>query len=791
MKATAVTYRFGPFKLDPARYELLRGGHRLRVSASLMELLLLLVSRPGELVTREQIVEALWKEPQSVDVRQGINTAIARLRAVLGDDPVRPRYVETVIAKGYRFIEPVEEIAPVELDRGAASFDLGGDGVPLADPPPGPLPLRDTPVHADPDYYRSYPTYPRDQHPGHPSQPDAPDVSSESPISAPATPRHLSRTATGLVAGLAGLVILLASWLVFFHLWPQPQRSTLWSSRQITNNDIEVPVTAAALSADGQSLAYTTSSGLFLREMATGRIRQFKAPALRVTRLAWFPDGTRVLLTGYSAVSTQPDIWFASTNGGVPRLFRRNADSGVPSPDGQRIGFTVEDGREIHIAATISEVGGADNHADRILDKASAAGTFSALFWSADGKRISYQQRTFQGRGDNDQLDSNYQWSYSSREIATGRRTAYAENMPFDSAAESGDGSIFYLRSRGGQNTDSRGMWRQPADPRTGVLADTPARICCEGTAARLAGISVTANGKEIAAIREYWQPDVFVGQLHQPGPTLDHVQRLTTNTKSDYPHAWDPKSQAVYFESNRELGDIYHLFRQQLDQPDAETITLGGDAQILPAVMPDGKTLLYEQRDRSLDARQRSIFRANLDGSNPRLVWKEQPLDEWRCPLLAGTACVLREIDSNQQFLFYALDLDQGKGKLLARSARLPALLGDWALSPDGRIAAIPNHDKDSPSIRLVRLDGTGGERELPIHQAMHLRGLAWAPDNSGFYAGVDIGVAEWLEFISMRGESTALSKTAIDTWAVPSPDGKLLAFVGSSISRNVFTWK
>lgn len=752
MKASAITYHFGPFELDPVRYELLRQGHRLRVPASLMELLLLLVNRPGELVTREQIVAALWKEPGSVDVRQGINTAVARLRAVLGDDPANPRYLETVIGRGYRFIALVEEVEADGTDEVAE------------------LPVVDNTQPTSTDPLAGLLTYPV-QVDGW-SEPQKPTEGASQ-----ARGRSLRPAFAGALSGIA-LAVLLAS--VYFFQQPKP--STLWIPRQITTNDIDASVTAAALSSDGQSLVYATPSGLFLREMATGRLHQIKAPPLRTTRLAWFPNHHQVLVTGYADGSEAPEIWFASTTGEEPRLFRHSADSAVPSPDGERIGFIVEDGRSVHIA-------NADGGDDRVLVKDNAAGTFSALFWSANGERISYQQRHFIGSG-NEQLDSDYQWSYSSRDVNTGEQTALVKDMPFDSAAESANGTIFYLRARESLDPNDRGMWRLAANPHTGALLGKPVPICSAVNTDRLAGISVTADGKQVCAVKEFWQPDVFVGNLHRTGPTLDNVQRLTTNTKSDFPHAWDITSQFVYFESNREDSDLYHVFRQQPGQPDGETLTIGQDAQILATVMPDGKTLLYEQRNQALDEKLKSVFRANMDGSNPRLLWKEGVLDEWRCPVLSGTACVVREIDE-QHFVFYALDLDHGKGRLLARSARLSNLMGDWALSPDGRTAAIPDHDKNSPSIQLVRLDGTEGETKIKVDRPMHLRGLAWAADGSGFFAGVDIGAASRLEFISTTGKATELRNTAMDTWAVPSPDGKRMAFVDSSTSRNVYTWQ
>src|ERR1700680_150553 len=108
-------FRFGPYELDLSRHELRKQDRRLRLSASLMRLLGLFVSRAGVLITREEIAQRLWTDPQNIDISNGINTAINRLRTKLGDDPALPIYIETVIGIGYRFVAPVDEIgAPVE-----------------------------------------------------------------------------------------------------------------------------------------------------------------------------------------------------------------------------------------------------------------------------------------------------------------------------------------------------------------------------------------------------------------------------------------------------------------------------------------------------------------------------------------------------------------------------------------------------------------------------------------------------------------------------------------------------
>ena len=101
--------RFGDgFELDRRAYQLRSGGIPVKLKPTHMELLLLLVERGGELVTRHQIVERIWGQGVFLDTDNSINAAISRIRQVLRDDAAQPRFVETVTGRGYRFVAAVE-----------------------------------------------------------------------------------------------------------------------------------------------------------------------------------------------------------------------------------------------------------------------------------------------------------------------------------------------------------------------------------------------------------------------------------------------------------------------------------------------------------------------------------------------------------------------------------------------------------------------------------------------------------------------------------------------------------
>src|ERR1043165_6857787 len=102
------TYRFGEFEFDPASGELHKDGAKVRLQEQPFQILTLLLKRPGEVVTREEVRQALWPGDTFVDFDVGLNSAIKRLRDVLGDSAEKPRFVETLPRRGYRFIAPME-----------------------------------------------------------------------------------------------------------------------------------------------------------------------------------------------------------------------------------------------------------------------------------------------------------------------------------------------------------------------------------------------------------------------------------------------------------------------------------------------------------------------------------------------------------------------------------------------------------------------------------------------------------------------------------------------------------
>jgi len=120
-------YRFGAFEADAGTGELRRHGMLIRLNGQPFQLLLLLLERQGELLTREEIVYELWSDGTIVDYEHGVNSAVNRIRDALGDSATDSRYVQTLARRGYRFIAPVERFDSAAASTPSSAPASGGE----------------------------------------------------------------------------------------------------------------------------------------------------------------------------------------------------------------------------------------------------------------------------------------------------------------------------------------------------------------------------------------------------------------------------------------------------------------------------------------------------------------------------------------------------------------------------------------------------------------------------------------------------------------------------------------
>src|SRR5215813_8805260 len=103
----SVPVQFGPFEVSPDSGELRKNGTRLKLTGQAIQVLITLLEKPGQIVTREELQQKLWPGASFGDFEHGLNAAVNRLRDVLGDSATQPKFIETIPRQGYRFVGPV------------------------------------------------------------------------------------------------------------------------------------------------------------------------------------------------------------------------------------------------------------------------------------------------------------------------------------------------------------------------------------------------------------------------------------------------------------------------------------------------------------------------------------------------------------------------------------------------------------------------------------------------------------------------------------------------------------
>src|SRR5712675_1027764 len=130
--SSVLKYKFDDFEADIRAAELRRNGARLKLQLQPFQVLVALLERPKDVVTREELRQRLWPEDTFVDFDHGLNTAMVKLRDVLGDSATKPKFIETIAKRGYRFMGT----AKVVSDQPAMSAAKESALIEAVPPPP-------------------------------------------------------------------------------------------------------------------------------------------------------------------------------------------------------------------------------------------------------------------------------------------------------------------------------------------------------------------------------------------------------------------------------------------------------------------------------------------------------------------------------------------------------------------------------------------------------------------------------------------------------------------------------
>jgi DNA-binding winged helix-turn-helix (wHTH) protein/Tol biopolymer transport system component len=752
MESRTTIVRFGLFELDKQAGELRKNGVKVKVEGQPIQVLELLLERPQQVVTQEEIRAKLWPNGTVVEFEHSIKSAVKRLRQALDDDAEAPRYVQTLPRRGYRFIAPVS----AEAGLGASN---GHSGAAPAEVPQ--------------------------------------TLTSRWPLS----------LATGLVAGVITLTGLAVTCLFLLRRAAAPPEL---AERQITANPTENFIRAAAISPDGQHVAYQDLTGLYVRAVDSGEIRSVPlSPALTnlSVEVKWFPDGAKLLA---AIPSPQPyDLWVIPILGEAPpHLIYRNGVDPAISPDGQSLAF-MSCCNERSFQEIL--VGGVNGETPRKLVSVQDEGSAEAQLenqsvwypaWSPDGRWIAYLRKWKAAQGP--QMSA-----IEVRPAAGGpaKILVSAESLPKGTSpcaflvggctVWSPDGRLLFAASQTAESPSPEtkySLWQVRVEPRTGEAAGRPRQLTA-WTDFALQAVSITQDGKHLAILRQREWLDVYLAELAPGAPGIAPHRFTLDNRGISAIDSWSPDSQAILFSSSQ--NGKAEVFRKGLNENISEAIVRGPEAYRCARLTADGAWMLYVEWTPAAAGAQPSpdrLMRRPAAGGPPEMVLQEPGGDasfyvwDYKCPLKPGSPCVLGE-KKGDELDFYSLDPLRGKGRMLGK-AQVPRPQMDWDVSPDGsRLALIGRENYERIGV-LTFSDGFWHEISPDRPLGLPLK-LAWAADGKGLFMTrifndsfdlVHVTLAGKVEQLSHNGQRQGVGKL------LPSPDGKYLAYEADTTDSNIW---
>jgi Tol biopolymer transport system component len=326
-------------------------------------------------------------------------------------------------------------------------------------------------------------------------------------------------------------------------------------------------------------------------------------------------------------------------------------------------------------------------------------------------------------------------------------------------------------------------------DPSTGEFLSVPQPVS-PTQVPELGGdskiLSASADGDWIGAVSTSRTSDVYVAEVHWPGPSLEQVTRLTDGLANYYPDTWTPNGDAILFDRNNSESVIG---KQRLGEAKMEVVAQLPDIAAMARFSPDGKWILFTEFAGS-PGRAIGIFSVPSGGGEPRRLHTSGTVDEFHCPVSYTSSCVMRETNDKKEFVFFALDPVRGMQEEVGRAPWSPTMLGDWSVSPDGSTVAMAHHDPGNPAIQLIHLAPRRSTppSTIPVLGFGEVREATWSTDAKGLFVETKTTSGYNLVYVDLAGHTKLLRQSPIAIWAIPSRDGKKLAFPGLTVASNVW---
>ncbi len=576
---------FGPFELSTESSELRKHGQRLKLSGQAIDVLLMLASNAGRLVTREDLQRKLWPGDSFGDFEHGLNAAVNRLRETLGDSATDPTYIETVPRRGYRFIARIDHVPnstdPTALENAAEprdqhAADVRGDLDPLK---------RDS---------------------------DSSSTHTESAVASASSAARVSSTQVRQSSGavlldeakrhkgvLALMLGVLAALIVGLGIYLSRlnERRNEWGlqAMKISRVTQSGNATNVAISPDGRYVVYALREGekqsLNVRQVATGSDVQILPPdEVWIWGLTFSPDANYIdFVRSEKPNFTDTHLYRIPALGGTPHLAMQGGiDFGSSySPDGRQFAFLRANSSLGKVDVLIAKADGSD---ERLLATRPYRDEFIGVAWSPNGKTVAFSTSEATKK-----LRSSL-WAIS---VADGSvREIYSTPDPIGRPRWVPDGSGL-LAPIGNAGQAFRGqLWfisypRGEARRLTNDLMDY--QLCC---------LDLTPDGKTLVDTELSTVSDLWLA----PGENTAKAKQITTKEFAVGGFSWMPDGRIIFASQD---GVLYAVNQ---DGSGRSRLTPDDGPTWDPSVCGDGRYIVYA----AYREQKSGIWRMRADGSNP-----------------------------------------------------------------------------------------------------------------------------------------------------------------------------
>jgi len=697
-------YRWDDFVLDLVAYKLERAGAALPLEPKALNLLAFLVERPGRLVTKQEIFEAVWPDTAVTD--HALTRVVAQLRRALGDEARESAYIETVPTRGYRWIRP---LVPVKAGTGHRAALIPGfsDG----DPPRAqPVPISG------------------------PSALERPPLAPASARLAPPAPAGAFRAVgAALALSIAALAFLLWSQRsetaanpasdgdAYAAALASAKRDVTWPVQVTTNRGLDLQ---PALSPTGDAVAYVSDKSgaleIYVRALGgTATDAPLTSDGGHNVQPAWSPDGRWLAYHSYK----QGGVWVVPSRGGVPRQIAPQGSNPTWSPDGLRVALQSDEHADVTPSAWGAQTGStlwivdADGSNLKEMTRTGAPnGGHAAPTWSRDGRFIAFT--VFEGG------EQNGVWLL---EVENGRTRLLTRGRGLFELVFAPDGSALY--AAGGEAV----VVRLPFDPVKGEIIGEAEIIPVPGVPG-VRGLSIAADGRTLAFAGLALSSQIWVQPIRD-GASAGAARPVTSDTsrRNSLPVV-SPDGSKIAYVSTRG-GENPNIWVMNADGSNATQVTSDESYESHPRWFPDSRRIAY------MSSRGDTVGLWTADVATRR----EELLFDAGAVRVASDADLVRgplaEVQLSptlDRIAFSLMSGEAGRRRLYVATLRpfvARALtdgresIGYPAWSPDQRSLAVEIKDGASTQLGVVDL-GTGTVRRVTSDRGQTWV-RSWSPDS------------------------------------------------------------